>query len=154
MSGWSDFKYKNIKQVFLILFLILSDFVSCRTHYQTRESVVQAMKKYDSLILKMDVDSIAMLYTPDGNLGNIAQGRDSIRNFLNRFRSFKVLYQESAADTFSFHDGTAMLKGVYHQKTIIPPNDTVSVTGRYDSKWIWIAGSGWHIKSMETTPAR
>jgi hypothetical protein len=42
----------------------------------------QAMQKYDRYILKMDVDSIALLYTPDGELGKMARGRDSIRRFL------------------------------------------------------------------------
>jgi hypothetical protein len=125
---------------------------SFQHNYRSRAAVDQAMKKYDDMILKMDVDSIAMMYAPDGDLGNIARGRDSIKNFLNRFKSFKVLYQSSVSDSFFIHDDTAILKGTYRQKTIVLPHDTVSVNGRYDSKWIWLAAGGWHIKAMQTKP--
>jgi hypothetical protein len=133
-------------------FFILGGGFSFQHNYRSRAAVDQAMKKYDDLILRMDVDSIAMMYVWDGDLGNIAHGRDSIRNFLIRFKSFKVLYQSSVSDSFIVYDDTAVLKGSYRQKTIVPPNDTISVNGRYDSKWIWLAGSGWHIKAMQTKP--
>ena len=138
--------------LFFSTFILLDGGFSFQHNYRSRAAVDQAMKKYDDLILKMDVDSITTMYTPDGDLGNIAHGRDSIRNFLNRFKSFKVLYQLSVSDSFFIYGDTAILKGSYRQKTIVPPHDTVSVNGRYDSKWLWLAGSGWHIKAMQTKP--
>ncbi|MER3465366.1 MAG: hypothetical protein C4329_14080 [Chitinophagaceae bacterium] len=35
---------------------------------------------------KTDADSIAYMFTPDGELGNVAKGRDSIRHFLSSFK--------------------------------------------------------------------
>jgi hypothetical protein len=143
---------KFLLPVVCIIFFTLTGGVSFQHNYRSREAVVQAMKKYDDLILKMDEDSIAMLYTPDGSLGNIARGRDSIRNFLKKFINFKVIYQSSVPDSFYIHADTAVLKGSYHQKTIVAPNDTVSVSGRFNSIWVWLNGGGWHVKNMDTTP--
>ena len=54
-----------------------------------------AMKYYDNLILKLDADSISMLYKPGGNLGDIAIGCDSIKKFLSSFKNVRVLSQSS-----------------------------------------------------------
>ena len=76
--------------VFLFAILLsIPGLLSCN-HSRSRDGVEEAMHTYDRLILKMDVDSIALLYTPDGDLGKIAHGRDSIRRFLARFKDFKV----------------------------------------------------------------
>ncbi|HTB24214.1 MAG TPA: hypothetical protein VK711_02540 [Puia sp.] len=120
--------------------------------HRSRETVETAMKYYDHLILTTDADSIALLYTPDGELGNEAVGRDSIRNFLNKFKDFKVLYQTSSADSIIIREDTAILMGIYQQKTIVPPNDTVYVKGTFIEKWIWFKVNGWHIKRMDTHP--
>ncbi len=124
-----------------------------RDTYRSRETVESEMKYYDHLILTTDADSIALIYTEDGELGNMATGRDSIRNFLYKFKNFKVLYQSSSADSIVIKDDTAIIKGTYHQKTIVPVNDTVSVKGIFMEKWIWLKDGGWHIRKMETYPA-
>lgn len=49
------------------------------------------MKHYDDLIMNVHADSIAMLYTEDGDPGGIAHDRDSIRNFLPGFKNTQVL---------------------------------------------------------------
>ena len=137
--------------LFLIIYMLESGF-SCNNKSHNRESIESAMKYYDHLILKTDADSIAFLYTPNGELGNMAVGRDSIRNFLNRFKNFKVLYQSTTTDSITIKDDTAILKGIYHQKVIVPSGDTVSVKGEYNAKWIWLKDGGWHIRRMETHP--
>jgi len=48
------------------------------------------MKYYDYLILNSDADSISLLYAPNGNLKNIAIGRDSI--FQHRIHKNKWCY--------------------------------------------------------------
>jgi hypothetical protein len=110
------------------------------------------MKQYDHLILKSDGDSIALLYAPDGELGRAAKGRNQIRNFLFNFRHYKVLYQSSSIDSLTIDGDTAFMNGIYHQKVIVPENDTVSVKGTYASKWEWLRDEGWHIRRMETHP--
>jgi hypothetical protein len=91
-----NFWYKTL--LFLIFCLFEFGF-SCNKKYRNKESVEAAMRYYDHLILKTDADSIALLYMSNGELGNIAAGRDSIRNFLNRFGNFKVIYQTRKYET-------------------------------------------------------
>ena len=122
-----------------------------------------AMRTYDRLILKTDADSIALLYTADGDLGNAAHGRDSIRNFLNRFKEYKVLEQVSTVDSIKIQGDTGFLSGTFHQKTIIPihdtlamnrNHDTISINGTFHSEWINIPEYGWEIKKFETAAGK
>ncbi len=135
-----------------MIFCLFEFGFSCNKKYRNKETVQAAMRYYDHLILKTNADSIALLYTPDGELGNIAIGRDSIRNYLNRFRNFKVIYQSTTTDSITIKDDTAISNGIYRQKVIVPSGDTVSVKGEYDAKWIWLKDGGWHIRKMETHP--
>jgi hypothetical protein len=59
------------------LILLINGLSACHKKERSSESVELAMQKYDSFILNMNVDSISMLYTRDGELGKIAKGRDS-----------------------------------------------------------------------------
>ena len=122
-----------------------------------------AMQTYDRLILKTDADSIALLYTIDGDLGNAVHGRDSIRNFLNRFKEYKVLEQVSKIDSISIAGDTGRISGTFHQRTIIPiydslntrhVQDTISVNGTFHSVWINIPEYGWEIRKFETNTGK
>lgn len=137
-------------RILIIATCILEFSFSCNSKYRNRESIEMAMRNYDHLLLNMEVDSISMMYTPDGDLGGMAHGRDSIRILLNRFKNFKVLSQSSNTVSVIFNHDTAVQEGSYHQKTIVPPNDTVFVKGTFVAKWIWLKDGGWHIKRMET----
>jgi hypothetical protein len=101
----------------------------------------------------MDTDSIALLFNPDGNLGNVASGRDSIRNFLSRFKDFKVLSQASSTKSITINRDSAVQQGDYHQTTIISKNDTVKVNGTFTATWIH-SKSQWHLKRMLTKPVQ
>ena len=110
------------------------------------------MQRYDSLLVRMNTDSIALLFTADGDLGTVAHGQDSIRKFLARFAAFKVLSQSSTTDSISIDGDTAVQTGHYHQRTVIPVNDTVVVKGAFTARWIFVGDWGWKLKKMETTP--
>jgi len=101
----------------------------------------------------MNADSIAMIYAPDGELGKMAKGRDSIRNFLNTFKKFRVLSQSSETNTIQIAGDSAVQTGTYHQTVIIPFNDTVTVKGNFTAFWIWMYNNRWLIHRMETKPA-
>ena len=130
--------------VFTYLFLI-----SCNTSRHTKSSVELAMKYYDHLIQNLDADSIALLYTRDGNLGDLALGRDSIRKFLSSFKNIRVLSQVSTTKSIAITHDTALQKGFYTQSDILSQKDTINVKGEYTARWEWIA-KGWHIKKMTT----
>ena len=119
---------------------------------KTTSGVEAAMKQYDHLIQKMDADSIALLYAPDGRLGNIVIGRDSIKKFLSSFKNVKVLSQSSITRSISLINDTAIQKGTYRQTDVLSKKDTVVVKGEYTARWEWLKDEGWRIKSMETKP--
>jgi hypothetical protein len=125
---------------------------SCNNAH-TKEEVETAMKQYDHLILKLDADSIALLYTADGDLGNMAHGRDSIRKFLSSFKNIRVLSQTSVTTSIEITGDSSIQKGTYRQIDLIAEKDTVSVNGEYIANWLWIPSAGWHIKRMVTKPA-
>jgi hypothetical protein len=128
--------------------------LSSSAQYKTSAGVELAMKKYDHLILGMNADSIALIYTSDGELGKMAKGRDSIRNFLNGFRNFRVLMQSSETNNISIDHDSAFQTGTYWQTVIVPSKDTISVRGSFTAFWIWQIRNGWLLRRMETQPMR
>lgn len=110
------------------------------------------MKHYDHLIKNMDADSIALLYTPNGNLGDIVHGRDSIRKFLLSFQNMHVISQSSTTSFIEVEGDTATQKGTYRQTVYIPGKDTIHVKGAYTANWLWMPPGEWHIKRMITKP--
>jgi len=116
---------------------------------QSEKGVELAMQRYDRLIQKMDADSIALLYTPDGDLGNMAHGRDSIRSFLSRFKDVEVLYQHSITTYLKVSGDSAVQRGIYHQEDRVGGRDTSEVEGEFSIVWKW-EGGRWLIKNMST----
>jgi hypothetical protein len=112
------------------------------------------MKYYDHLIQKLNADSIALLYTPNGKLGDVATGRDSIRKFLSSFKNVQVLSQKSITTSIIMYNDSATQKGTYIQTDILSGKDTIVVKGEYTAHWLWIKREGWHINHMETIPIK
>ncbi len=135
--------------LFLLIFTCIG-LTSCTSSRPTRKGVVAAMHHYDELILHLNADSIAMLYMPDGNLGDIAIGRDSIRKFLSSFKNVQVLSQVSTTDSLSIQKNIALQKGHYTQSDIVSGKDTIHVKGSYTATWQWNKKDGWLIKKMST----
>jgi len=144
----------NIRTITVLLFLNIFFLLSCNSTRvsKNKTGVEAAMKKYDGLILKLDAGAISLLYTPDGNLGNIAIGRDSIKKFLSSFKNVRVLSQSSTTSSIIISGDSAVQKGSYLQTDLISEKDTVKVKGDYETVWQWIKQKGWLIKKMTTTP--
>jgi hypothetical protein len=134
--------------ILLLLFII-----SCHDDHK-RKGVEQAMKQYDHLIKNMDADSIALLYAPGGNLGDVAHGRDSIRKFLLRFKNYTVLSQVSTTSFVKVDGDSSIQQGTYRQVVIVPQNDTVVVKGEFTANWVWLSPGEWHIQKMITKPLK
>ena len=146
-------KIKMTKSNYFHLFLLYACIIflfSCNTVEHNSVGIEAAMKKYDNLILKLDADSIALLFTPDGHLGNMAVGRDSIRKFFLTFKNIKVLSQSSTTDSIKITADSALQYGKYKQSDVIAEKDTVYVKGEYITKWQWIKKQGWQIHLIET----
>ena len=136
------------------ILIIITILFSCNTSRHNNKGVQSAMNHYDHYIQTMDVDSIALLYSPDGDLGEMAHGRDSIRKFLDKFKNFKVLSQTSTTKSITKMRDSTLQKGLYHQTVIVPVNDTVTVKGEYSATWVWLSKRGWQLKRMETKPMK
>ena len=133
----------------ILLVLIVGCILSCNTVHNSA-GVEKAMKNYDQLIQRMDAQSISMLFTPDGHLGDMASGRDSIRIFLSSFKNVQVLTQNSTSDSIKMLEDTAFQNGTYHQTDVINGKDTLHVQGTYSATWIWVKGNGWMLKKIST----
>lgn len=144
----------NIRFTNLLILSILTLLFSCNASRHNNKGVQSAMNQYDHYIQTMDVDSIALVFTPEGDLGKMAHGRDSIRKFLDKFKSFKVLSQTSTTESINNMRDSTIQKGIYHQTVIVPVNDTVKVKGEYTATWVWLPKSGWRLKRMETKPIK
>ena len=141
--------YKRFSGFFRIV-MCLSLF-SCN-HTHSRSEIIVAMDQYDHFIRNMDADSIAMLFTPDGNLGNMAHGQDSIRKFLASFKNIKVLSSSSTPGTIELSGDSSIQKGTYRQVDLVNNKDTIFVKGTYITNWKWVDEKGWRIKSIITIP--
>jgi len=137
-----------LKPIYLFLVCVVV-FYSCQNQAKKKE-IKQALATYDRLIKKMDADSIALMYTTDGDLGIIAHGRDSIKRFLSTFTNVRVLSASSSSENIEIKEDTAMQSGRYDQVALVNNSDTVHPTGSYEAKWIWIKNEGWKIKRMTT----
>jgi ketosteroid isomerase-like protein len=124
-------------------------FCSCK-HSHTTNEVEAAMQKYNSLIQAMDADGISKMFTPDGKLGDVAQGRDSIKKFLSSFVNSKVLSQRSNTKSIELKADSATQKGMYFQDAVINGKDTLHLKGNYTINWKWLDGEGWKIKKVTT----
>jgi ketosteroid isomerase-like protein len=139
------------KPAVFFAFLICAFFGSCKTKHSNAE-VQKAMENYDRLLQKMDADSLSLMYVKDGKLGEMAQGRDSIRRFLSSFKNVKVLSQVSRTDVLQISGDSSIQEGTYNQSDVIDQKDTIHVKGKFVVVWNWTSQDGWLIKSMQTMP--
>lgn len=130
---------------------MLLTITSCHPDH-SRSEIELSMKQYDHYIKNLDADSIALMFTPDGDLGTIAHGRDSIRKFLSTFKNVSVLATASTTGSIVLNGDSSTQTGTYWQLDLINARDTVKVKGLFTAKWKWTKESGWRLKKMETTP--
>jgi hypothetical protein len=135
----------------MIVCVVLQSCTTKETKTHEKAEIVAAMREYDILIKKLDADAIALLYDEEGDLGKIAHGRDSIRNFLRSFKDIQVLEQVSTSDVVDIMGDSAKQEGSYVQIDVVANKDTVTVRGTYKALWKW-DGDAWKIKRMETAP--
>jgi hypothetical protein len=134
---------------FSLLLLVLT---ACHRTHEPAE-LEAAIQRYNHLLQTMDADSMSRLFTPDGNLGDMARGRDSIRKFLASFTNVKVLSSTLTTDSILLKGDSATQTGTYQQSDIIDGKDTVHAKGSYTAKWQWNEPEGWLLSSMRTRSA-
>jgi ketosteroid isomerase-like protein len=123
-----------------------------------RTEIEKALKQYDRLTFKMDADSLADMYVPNGKLGGktmkSAVSRDSIRQFMKSFDPSKItlISNHVTATLIAFKGDTAVVDGSYEQKAKLG-SDTGVYTGNFASKWVKDKDR-WLIATMYTTPTK
>src|SRR5271155_3045158 len=115
---------KIVTRGLLILF-----FAACGPRPHARTEIEAAMIRYDSLLRRMDGDSIALMFTPDGMLGPAVKGRDSIRRFLSGFGNVRVLSVSTTSDSLQLHGDSALQQGDYRQIAVVDQKDTFHIHG-------------------------
>lgn len=120
-------------------------------------SLQQALQHYSDLILHMDNDGIADLFTEQGEIINSGQpkiqGRESIRKFLGSFTEYKVVEESLQADSTAILGTRAIQIAHYHQKVTIPNGKTVDTSGGIKIDWVSEDGR-WLIIRVENLPGK
>ncbi|HUK63870.1 MAG TPA: nuclear transport factor 2 family protein [Dongiaceae bacterium] len=116
-----------------------------------------ATARYAGFVHAMAADSIAAMYTPDGEmLGtgmHAIQSPDSIRAFLAAFTNVKVDSQAMNREAITIGDTVSVVWGTYTQVATVTGHPPVHVAGRFVAQWVRRAGEPWKIRRMLTQPA-
>ena len=114
------------------------------------------MDQYDQAMLKMDSQTIASFYLPDGaayDNGQLqAQGPEAIRNFLESFGGVVRVDQYQMTITSAQVNGnTVILSGTFQQQyTMLANNQGGSTSGSFTVEWMRQPDGKWLIKKLET----
>jgi ketosteroid isomerase-like protein len=129
---------------------------SPRSQAERGRDLDAALNHYGRLVQAMESDSIAALYTPDGQLGGVGlatvTGPDSIRAFLHQFDRYHVLRATMMLDSSRMAGDTGIQHGRYAQRVQLPAGDTVEVSGKFTAEWLRGASGEWRIHRMATAP--
>jgi ketosteroid isomerase-like protein len=123
---------------------------------QARRELDSALVHYDSLIRWTQGDSIAAMYTPDGQMlgTNVAtvQGPDSIAHLLARYAAFHVDSEDMRPEATTIADTEAIQWGTWRQAVTPPGRDMVHVQGRFVAHWIRGCDGRWRLRRLLTQP--
>jgi uncharacterized protein (TIGR02246 family) len=121
-----------------------------------RLEVESALARYADLVRHEANDSIAALYTPDGELlgtnMRTIRGRDSIRVFLSAFANVRVDSARLHSDAISVLGDEAVQWGTYAQTATVPGRGVVHVQGRFVAHWLRQPDGSWRLRRMLTQP--
>ena len=114
------------------------------------------MDQYDQAILKMDSQTIASFYLPDGaayDNGHLqAQGPDAVLKFLKSFDGVVRLDKyQTTITSVQVNGDTVILTGTFQQQyTLLANNQTGASSGNFTAEWVRQANSKWLIRKIET----
>jgi uncharacterized protein (TIGR02246 family) len=109
-------------------------------------------QRYDEFIRQVNGDSIAALYTPDGEMvGTKAQGPAAIAAFLNGYKNVTVESNRHVTDALTVVDSLAVHWGRYRQKAMVS-GKPVDASGRFVIEWHRMPDGRWLIRRLMTLP--
>ncbi len=141
----------------LLLLLMAGGCRSAPPTVATTQSLQDALDHYSQLVEGMQSDSIAALFTADGELGAAGQpavvGPGAIAAHLHTFDQYRVLSERLMVDSSAIIADSGFQRGHYAQTVILPAGDTVTVSGRFTVEWLNDGHGKWRVRRMGTAPA-
>ncbi len=114
------------------------------------------MSQYSLAVQKMDYQTIASFYLPDGaayDNGQLqAQGPDAIRTFLKSFNGVvRVDQYQTKVTSAQVNGDTVTLTGTFQQQyTLLANNQSGASSGTFTVEWVRQPDGKWLIKRIET----
>jgi len=125
---------------------------------ESRQAVIAAMEHYTALIRAVASDSIAAMYTEDGELLEAGMaplvGPQAIREFLAQFDGKVVVDSAStASDDVEVFGSTAYQWGSFSQVARVQDQPPAKFGGRYVARWRRTPEGQWKITRLLMQPA-
>lgn len=121
-------------------------------------AIAVQLRRYEHFVLIMAHDSIAALFTPDGELhtpsASSPVGPTAIAAYLHSFDQFHVVADSMTADSTTARADSGRQVGSYWQRVVVPKGDTVEVRGRFEARWRRSPSGQWRLTWLGTTPNR
>lgn len=149
---------------FSLLFAVLIGLVGCQSNNggishadtgirrQEATQVVAALASYRQLVINLDSERLADMFTPDGELiFNEAQpykGRAAVLGYWRAFNGFKVDVYDLRATATSIESGAATQTGSYSQSASGPDGRQYKSSGRFETDWLQQPDGRWLIRRM------
>ena len=147
--------WNHLSTVFFIGSLVLATESQAQTHEDSL-GAYKALRHYESLVARMESDSIASLFAADGQLmkskSESLVGPAAVRSFLQSFSTYHVLQHRMDCDSLFFSGSRVVQSGTYWQKVRIPSGDTLTVDGRFQLEWQRSPNDIWRILRIRTVP--
>lgn len=123
----------------------------------TRAAVQAAMDRYIGFLKAVSSDSVASMFTADGEMlqpGMASlRGREAIRGFLAPFDGrTQVDTARTVTEALELHGPTAYLWGSYHQVAHEAGSPPGSFNGRFVAKWQLEPNGEWRIARLFMQP--
>lgn len=119
-------------------------------------AVVAALERYTGFVRRQASDSIAALFTPDGQLLDASRppitGPTAIEAFLDSFRAYHVLADTMTQSTLLLQGDSAVQTGRFRQLVQLPAGDTVVAQGGFRIVWARDGRGDWRVRRMGTAP--
>ena len=127
--------------------------LGCGTH--GAPDLNQSLARYNGYVRLEQADSIAEMYTLNGELlvpGRAPlQGPDSIRAFLAAFTNVRVDSSAMWADSISVTDSGVVQWGGYFQIATVAGQPPVQASGHFVALWLLSPDGHWFLRRMGTT---
>lgn len=124
---------------------------------EARAGIESAIQNYARLLKAQDVEKLAALYAPDGELMNpgmdTLRGPEAIRKFLLTLKDVKVEAVEMLPGAIESGPNQGMEWGTYTQRVVLPGRaQPLAVAGRYVADWRKQPDGRWLLRRMLTQP--